>query len=188
MIAAWVCVGHKVLHPAVALAATSLWFLVEIFQPDTWRELWIPIVGDVGKIPCSAQEKAPYLHVLSPQEDVRVTAPHVDELDEYSQMLGEHLDTTVGIMEDRIRRQVAALLRTQVQELTQEMAHTSEKHEAKIEDIRKHVRKTYTDIQKRSGQDLHEKRAETAAEIEALRTDEIGDLFSEPEPEPETER
>ena len=106
-----------------ATVSTMLWFVAEVKLPETVPHLnaaWVL----VRRIPHNAQEMMPYLHVLSPQEDDKVTAPHKDELDEYEAKLEMQLAAAVDVVGDRVRRQVAGLLRPQLQELAQEMVHT----------------------------------------------------------------
>ena len=114
-----------------ATVSTMLWFVAEVKLPETVPHLnaaWVL----VRRIPHNAQEMMPYLHVLSPQEDDKVTAPHKDELDEYEAKLEMQLAAAVDVVGDRVRRQVAGLLRPQLQELAKEMDHTLETTSARI--------------------------------------------------------
>eukprot|EP01043_Picozoa_sp_COSAG02_P027505 COSAG02_NODE_1627_length_11587_cov_2.478238_3_plen_412_part_00 len=123
----------------MALAASIAWVLAEIILPENlhvptdsswwcWRRWW----ALAGKIPHDEQEILPYLHVLSPQEDETVTAPHTTHLRAYSDMMEEHLTATAAHLEVQIKKQVAALLRTRERELLEEMSHVSHQQRTEI--------------------------------------------------------
>eukprot|EP01043_Picozoa_sp_COSAG02_P051507 COSAG02_NODE_5429_length_4336_cov_5155.868539_1_plen_286_part_10 len=124
----------------IAAIFTLLWVVAEVALPEKfpehpdgedpkgWKAWWVL----VDKLPHNDQEMMPYLHVLSPQEDDKITAPHADELAEYASMFDSRLMAAVGDVGEQVQMRVAGLLRPQMQELAQELEHTAKQHEQNL--------------------------------------------------------